>query len=169
MCHPPRLEIIEMLFQAGADINLPTLSGKSPLMVFVENASPNKFPDLHHHLVFYLVKDLRASLFYKDSQLETVLHVAAERGHCPRTLAALLSCDTGKVLYEMKNKRLLVYFLLLFLSLPLPPLVCDQSMLHDLNSFPCSKRMSVPIQSVLFVPKHPFLPSARSLPRAPSL
>lgn len=107
MCHPPNFALLDALFVAGADVNLLTSKGQSPLQVLVQYATV-----MNHHegqavrlFVRHLIHDLQASIRYRDDQFETCLHTAAEHGACCEVLEALVECDTEGTVREWKNKR----------------------------------------------------------------
>jgi ankyrin repeat protein len=106
-CRTPSFAIIDALYAAGADINLLTASQRSPLQILVDTAEPTS-PEENYalrSLVRHLVQDLQASILRRDEQMETCLHLAAERGSCREVLEALVSCDVGGTARELRNKR----------------------------------------------------------------
>jgi ankyrin repeat protein len=107
LCRPPNFAIVNALFQAGADVNLLTLTLKSPLQILAEYARPVNSEDRHTLGLFarHLIRDLGASVRYRDNQMETVLHLAAEHGRCRELLGALVECNADAVVREWKNKR----------------------------------------------------------------
>jgi ankyrin repeat protein len=107
LCRPPNFAVVDALFQAGADVNLLTLTLRSPLQILAEYARPTGSEDCHTLDLFvrHLIRDLGASLRYRDDQSETALHLAAEYGSCRELLEALVECDTDAVVREWKNKR----------------------------------------------------------------
>lgn len=111
-CRPPNFAIVDALFLAGADVNLLTSTLKSPLQILVEYARPALPEDNHtlHLLVRHLIQDLGASPRYRDSELETAMHLAAEHGSCRELLEALVEADSDAVIREWKNKRRSVFY-----------------------------------------------------------
>lgn len=99
------LEILEVLYLAGADVSLHSRDGEgSPLHCLARHArmtTANVIQEFVHHLVF----GLRAPLTSQDMEGETCLHVAAEHGHSVEVLAALLACDTMGSVREIRNSR----------------------------------------------------------------
>lgn len=106
-CRTPNFAIVDALYAAGADMNLLASSQKSPLQIFVDNAVPASPEENHtlYLLVRHLIQDLQASILRRDEQMETCLHLAAEHGRCRKVLEALVECDIGGTVRELKNKR----------------------------------------------------------------
>jgi hypothetical protein len=107
MTKVPNIAIIDALYYAGADVNLLTSAHQSPLQVLVQHAVPVTPEEIHSvcSLLRHMVRDLQASLRYRDDQHETCLHLAAEHGNCREILETLVQCDVGEVVRELKNKR----------------------------------------------------------------
>lgn len=101
----PSLEIVDILYRAGADLSLYTRSGHgTPLHCLARRAFSSTPPSVTE-LIRHLILDLKAPLAAKDAEDETPLHVAAEHGHSFEILLALLICDTNGTVQEMRNTR----------------------------------------------------------------
>ena len=106
MCRPPSIAVVEALFFAGADVNLRTAQGKSPLHVVAQYATGADEEELViRDFLLNFVHQFKASLACTDPQGETPLHIAAERGASPFVLSGLLLCDEDGRVREMKNAR----------------------------------------------------------------
>jgi hypothetical protein len=112
MTRTPDVAVVDVLYYAGADVNLLTSSRKSALHILAECAAPITPEDRYalHSLVRHLIHDFRISLRHRDEQSETCLHVAAERGACREILEVLVECDDGGLVREFKNNRRCVIF-----------------------------------------------------------
>ena len=100
----PSLEIIDILYRAGADLSLYTRSGHGTALHCLARRAQTTPPSITE-FIRHFVLDLKAPLAAKDAEDETPLHVAAEHGHSFEILLALLSCDTNGTIQEMRNSR----------------------------------------------------------------
>jgi hypothetical protein len=108
----PSVSVLDALYIAGADVSLFTDNEDyTPLHCLALAATPAAHGDDPHSFsplyafVMHLVRDLRAPLDAKDQELETPIHVAAEKGRSVDVLLALLDCDVNRTVREMKNNR----------------------------------------------------------------
>jgi ankyrin repeat protein len=111
----PKIEIIDALYKAGADMNFCASWKKSTALHCLarfardEHLSTNPDPPTMEKLLFYftvhLVKHLKASLAARDSSGESCLHIAAEHGESAAVLRALIYCDEDRSVREMRNDR----------------------------------------------------------------
>lgn len=101
----PSLELLDILYRAGADLSLYTRSEHgTALHCFARRPHTPSLPALQE-FARHLVLDLRAPLAATDAENETCLHIAAEHGNSYDVLKALLSCDTNGAIREMRNSR----------------------------------------------------------------
>ncbi|KAH9928647.1 uncharacterized protein B0H18DRAFT_244003 [Fomitopsis serialis] len=105
----PSTEVLDILYRAGADVNLYTTSGhETPLHCLAYKA---KQPKTHDHaaslrsFILHLVRDLHAPLSARDHNMDTCLHVAAEHGRSIDVVMALLAADSAGTLRELRNSR----------------------------------------------------------------
>ena len=106
MCRPPSIAVVEALYFAGADVNLRTAQGKSPLHVlsqYATGADEDEF--VIRDFVLNFIHQFKASFACVDTRGESCLHVAAERGASPFVLAGLLLCDEEGRVRELRNAR----------------------------------------------------------------
>lgn len=101
----PSLEILDILYKAGADVSLYTRSTHGTPLHCLARRTTTSLASPIHHFINHLVLDLRAPLDAIDSDNETCIHVAAEHGHCIEVLMSLLACDTTGSVREMRNAR----------------------------------------------------------------
>jgi len=106
MCRPPSIAVVEALYFAGADVNLRTAQGRSPLHVLAQYATgADEDEFVIRDFVLNFIHQFKASLACADPHGETCLHVAAERGASPFVLAGLLLCDQESRVRELRNAR----------------------------------------------------------------
>jgi len=106
MCRPPSIAVVEALYFAGADVNLRTAQGRSPLHVLAQYATgADEDEFVIRDFVLNFVHQFKASFASVDARGESSLHVAAERGASPFVLAGLLLCDEEGRMRELKNAR----------------------------------------------------------------
>lgn len=106
MCRPPSIAVVEALYFAGADVNLRTAQGRSPLHVLAQYATgADEDEYVIRDFVLNFVHQFKASFACVDTRGESCLHVAAERGASPFVLAGLLLCDEEGRVREWKNAR----------------------------------------------------------------
>ncbi|TFY59089.1 hypothetical protein EVJ58_g6006 [Rhodofomes roseus] len=105
----PSVEVLDILYRAGADVNLYTTSGhETPLHCLAYKARPPKTPDQIASLrsfILHLVRDLHAPLSARDHNMDTCLHVAAEHGRSIELVTALLAADSAGTLRDLRNTR----------------------------------------------------------------
>ena len=98
--------MVEALYFAGADVNLRTAQGRSPLHVLAQYATgADEDEYVIRDFVLNFVHQFKASFACVDTRGESCLHVAAERGASPFVLAGLLLCDEEGRVREWKNAR----------------------------------------------------------------
>ena len=101
----PNLEVLDILYCAGADLSLYTRSGHGAALHCLARLPQATAPPGLDQFIRHLVLDLRAPLTVKDANDETCLHIAAEFGRSLDVLVALLACDTRGTVREMRNSR----------------------------------------------------------------
>lgn len=109
----PSIEVLDLLYRAGADVGLISKSGNStPLHCLArrktigsnEPRGPVVEEELHKFVV-YLCKNLRAPMRACARGGETCIHIAAEIGESVGVLKALLECDIDSTVRQMRNDR----------------------------------------------------------------
>ncbi|KAF7795998.1 hypothetical protein EIP86_007167 [Pleurotus ostreatoroseus] len=101
----PSSTVLDILYRAGADVSLYTLSGHgTPLHCLAHKAGASTSSSIRS-FIHHLVHDLRAPLAALDHEGETCIHVAAEHGDSIEVLSALLDCDTSGAVRNLRNKR----------------------------------------------------------------
>jgi hypothetical protein len=117
----PSIEIIDLLYLAGADISLSTsLELYSPLHCLALSSNrPRDAIDaaMLYSFAVHLVRDLRAPLGSQDRNGETCIHIAAEYGSNIDVLLAFLDCDAKSTVRDIRNFRGFAFFYS-FLSSP---------------------------------------------------
>lgn len=100
----PSTEILDALYNAGADMSLFTTSEQyTPLHCLAKGAhSVNCSLFL---FTMHLVRDLHAPLGARDKNNETCIHLAAEHGDSIDILLALLDCDKSCTVRNLHNSR----------------------------------------------------------------
>ncbi|CCL98167.1 uncharacterized protein FIBRA_00161 [Fibroporia radiculosa] len=101
------LQVLDSLYQAGADVCLYTTSGhETPLHCLAYKARPSRTKEHASAIrafILHLVRDLRAPLSARDHGMNTCLHIAAEYGRNFDVVAALLACDPSGAIRDMRN------------------------------------------------------------------
>lgn len=105
----PSVEVLDILYRAGADVNLYTTSGhETPLHCLAYKARQPKTPEQAASLrsfILHMVRDLHAPLSARDHNMDTCLHIAAEHGRSTDVITALIAADTAGTLRELRNSR----------------------------------------------------------------
>ncbi|KAI0040093.1 ankyrin [Auriscalpium vulgare] len=108
----PSIDVLDTLYLAGADVSLFSPAGNyTPLHCLARRKrGPDALRDRTanaalHAFVVHLVCDLRAPMEACDTERETCMHLAAEHGDSAEILRAMLECDTGRLVAEMRNSR----------------------------------------------------------------
>jgi hypothetical protein len=116
----PSTEIVDALYNAGADVSLFTNSEHyTPLHCLAqrEHASTHSL----YLFTVHLVRNLHAPLNAKDRHGETCIHIAAEHGKFIDILMAFLDCDESCTVRNSRNSRGYAVFLhcrIILIALP---------------------------------------------------
>ncbi|KAH9063934.1 hypothetical protein EDB87DRAFT_1701126, partial [Lactarius vividus] len=113
----PSIEVLDILYCAGADVSLFSKSGNyTPLHCLARRKrGPDALRDqasndFLYRFVLHLVRNLRAPLQAVDDNNETCVHIAAEHGDSAEILRAMLDSDPEYTVSEMRNSRGLTPF-----------------------------------------------------------
>lgn len=104
----PSIEVLDLLYTAGADMSLYSTSGHGTALHCLARAADIAHktpPESLKTFIQHMVQDLRAPLSAKDDRQETCLHIAAEHGFSIDAVVAFLDCDTKGVVRQMRNAR----------------------------------------------------------------
>jgi len=108
----PSIEVLDILYCAGADISLFSKTGNcTPLHCLARRKrGPDALRDQAsndtlYRFIIHLVRNLRAPLQAQDHNNETCVHIAAEHGDSAEVLRAMLDSDSEHAVSEMRNSR----------------------------------------------------------------
>lgn len=108
----PSIEVLNVLYCAGADVSLFSKTGNStPLQCLARRKrGPDALRDRDsnnalYRFVVHLICNVRAPLQAQDHNNETCVHIAAEHGDSAEVLRAMLDSDPEHAVSEMRNSR----------------------------------------------------------------